>query len=79
MSASDWAKPAWVSAQPIARGAADDEQDRAGERRGLDQDRQDALPVEAAIDDDADDHRIDHADGRDLGRGGDAGQHRDSG
>ena len=53
------------------RGRADDEKNRPGQRSGLDQDRIDALPVELTIDEDADDDRIDDADGGDLGRGRD--------
>ncbi len=54
---------------------ADDEQDRTGQRRRLDQHRVNAPPVELPVDQQPGQHRIGDADGRDLGRGRDALDH----
>ncbi|MNJ57996.1 hypothetical protein D3C77_536080 [compost metagenome] len=58
------------------RGAAHDQHDGAGQRCGFDQHGAQARPVKAPVDQDADHRRIHDADGRDLGSGRHAFDHR---
>ena len=62
--------------RPAHRGRGrDDQQDRAGERHRLDERRVERAPFETAVDQHADEQRVDDADDADLGRGRDALDH----